>query len=101
MCEREQAIRYFLDKCSEKYNDEAIKHINFNCNDRGNGNCKQYSMCYHKNNPNLEKYCGVDWVFYHWPSANIIFEKTKNEIIKESIKAIPKEFLICFFFKRK
>jgi len=45
-------------------------------------------MCYNKNNPNLKKYCGPDWVFYHWPSASIYsFENTKNQIIIESNKS--------------
>jgi len=44
-------------------------------------------MCYNKNNPNLKKYCGPDWVFHNWTSANINdFETTKNEIIVASIK---------------
>ena len=44
-------------------------------------------MCYNKNNPNLKKYCGPDWVYCHWPSANITsFEDTKNQIILESNK---------------
>lgn len=89
MGEREIAIKYFLDKCSEKYSDKLIKSVPFNCKDRGeeNENKKQYSMCYNKNNPNLEKYCGPDWVFYHWASANISsFEDTSKKIIIESIK---------------
>lgn len=44
-------------------------------------------MCYNKNNQNLEKYCGIDWVFFHCPSASIYsFEETKNQIILESNK---------------
>ena len=89
MCERAYGLTYFFHKCSEKYLKEEIKYIRFNCHDRGNENenIKEYSMCYNKNNPNLKKYCGPDWVFYHWPSASIYsFDRTKNEIILESNK---------------
>ena len=89
MGEREKGIVHFLNKTALTYNNPEIKNMKFNCNDRGNENenCREYSMCYNKNNPNLEKFCGVDWVFYHWPSANIhSFEVTKNEIIKEANK---------------
>jgi len=61
--------------------------MKINCEDRGNENehVKEYSMCYHRNKPNLEKYCGVDWVFHHWPSANILsYEDTVDEIIMAS-----------------
>lgn len=89
MGERENALMYFFNRCSEIYSDENIKYINFNCHDRGNEdeNHKQYSMCYNKNNPNLKKYCGPDCFFYNWPSASIYsFEDTKNQIILESNK---------------
>jgi hypothetical protein len=55
--------------------------------DRGNEdvNRKIYSMCYNKNIPELEKYCGPDWTFYNWPSASIqSFFETINEMIKKS-----------------
>ena len=87
MSEQINGLFYFFNKCSEKYNIPQIKQIRFNCNDRGNKNekIKEYSMCYHKNNKNLKKYCGPDWVFCHWPSANIhSFEDTKQQIIIES-----------------
>ena len=86
MGERCNGLVSLFIKCSEKYGKEEIKNINYNANDRGNENenDKQYSMCYNKNNPNLKKYCGPDWVFYHWPSANILhFEETKNNIMLE------------------
>jgi len=89
MVERINSIQYFLNKCAKKYNDNKISKIDFNCNDRGNENedHKQYSMCYNKNNPNLEKFCGPDCFFYNWPSANIFsFEDTKNQIILASEK---------------
>lgn len=64
--ERSNELKYFFNKCSGKYLKKEIKHIKFNCNDRGseNENTKQYSMCYNKNNPDLKKYCGPDWDFY-------------------------------------
>ena len=89
MGEREVGLHFLFSKCYEKYHKEEIKHIIFNCHDRGNENenIKEYSMCYNKNNPNLKKYCGPDWVFHHWPSANIdLYEDTKNQIILESNK---------------
>ena len=84
--ERERAIVYFLNKCSEKYNDPDIKKMHYTIKDRGNKNgTKLHAMCYDKRNRVTEKYCGVDWVFYHWPSANIkSFETTKEEIIAAS-----------------
>jgi len=85
--ERRQGIQHFLDRTSAKYNTPEIRNISFNTEDRGNENtnAKQYSMCYNKNIPELEKYCGVDWVFYHWPSASIrSFETTRDEIIAAS-----------------
>lgn len=87
MGERESAILYFLNKCSIKYNDENIKKIVFNTRDRGNENKndKEYSMCYNRDIPELEKYCGVDCFFYNWPSASIYsYEETKNDIILKS-----------------
>ena len=87
MGEREHAINYFLQKCSLKYQKDAIIHMRFNTQDRGNENVddKNYSMCYNKNKPELEKYCGPDWTFYHWPSASIpSFEKVTKEIIEAS-----------------
>jgi len=89
MNEREKGINYFLLKTAKKYNDYEIEKMKYNCNDRGNEDfsIKEYSMCYNKNIPQLENFCGPDWVFYHWPSANILsFEETKNEIIKKSYK---------------
>jgi hypothetical protein len=89
MGEREIGLFNFFYKCAEKYGDEGIKHIRFNCGDRGNENeySKEYSMCYNKNNPNLKKYCGPDWVFHHWPSASInSFNDTAKQIILESFK---------------
>jgi hypothetical protein len=87
MNEREIALNYFLLKTAEKYEDYGVEKMKYNCGDRGNENpeVKEYSMCYNKNIPELKKLCGPDWVFYHWPSANIqSFENTKNEIIKAS-----------------
>jgi hypothetical protein len=82
--ERESAILFFLNTCANKYNNEKIKHIEFNYDDKGNENenRKQYSMCYNKNKPILKKYCGPDFSSHHWPSANISsFEETKKLII--------------------
>lgn len=87
LSERNQGIHYFLDNCSLKYQNDSIKHMRFNIEDRGNENVndKQYSMCYNKNKPELEKYCGPDWTFYHWPTASIpSFEKVSKEIIEVS-----------------
>jgi len=91
MSEREEAIQYFLQQCSIKYHKEDIKHIRFNTQDRGNENVEdiEYSMCYNKMKPELEKYCGPDWTFHHWPSASISsFDKVSKEIIQAS-RSIP------------
>ena len=89
--EREIALQQLLNMCSIKYSNENIKNINYYpCdNDRANENENQkfYSVCYNKHNKNLKKYCGPDFFFYNWPSANInSFEETKNQIILESRK---------------
>jgi len=85
--ERSMGLMYFLNQCSNKYANEEIRHIRINCSDRGNENesVKEYSMCYNKNIPHLKQYCGPDWVFFWWPSANIhSYEDTKNQIILKS-----------------
>jgi len=87
--ERQIGVKNLLQKCAHKYYNPRIYDIPFNTHDRGNENelAKEYSMCYNKNNPNLEKYCGPDWIFYSWPSTSIFaFEDTKNEIIIEANK---------------
>jgi hypothetical protein len=87
--ERSANIDIFLEKCAKKYNDENIKNIELNTEDKGNRdiNKKMYSMTYNKKYPEFEKYCGPDWTFISWPSASInSFEETKNEIINESNK---------------
>lgn len=71
-------------KCSEKY---GVDIERFNVEDRGNDNGGEYSMCYNKNKPWLKQFCGPDWVFWHWPSADIkSFYETVSEIIQESAK---------------
>jgi len=87
MGEREQGLAYFFIKCSEKYSDERIVNIRFNCHDRGTEHTthNEYSMCYDKTKPELETYCGPDWVFRHWPTASIhSFEDTRDKIIAMS-----------------
>jgi len=87
MCDREIALINLFKKCSEKYNDENIKNIAFNYQDRGdnNNNGKTYVMCYNKNNPEFKKLCGPCFSFFNWTEACInSFEDTKNEIIKMS-----------------
>lgn len=88
MNEREIGLINLFNKCSIKYSHKGgIENLSYNYQDRGNENenCKQYSMCYNKNNPNLKKYCGPDYIFYYWKSANIYsFEDTKNKIIESS-----------------
>lgn len=43
-------------------------------------------MCYDKNKPELEKYCGVDFVFFHWPSASMAsFEEIKHRMMEKSL----------------
>jgi GR25 family glycosyltransferase involved in LPS biosynthesis len=87
--ERQIAIKNLLKKCAINYDDTNILDMKFNTHDRGNKNINdaEYSMCYNKEISGLDKYCGPDWVFYHWPSADIkTFEQTKNEIIIEANK---------------
>jgi len=86
--ERDEAILYFLETYSKKYNNPDGKNIKYNTLDRGNENPneKEYSMCYNKSIPELEKYCGPDSVFYHWPSANIHSFETEAEDIMAASK---------------
>ena len=83
--ERKFAIKKLSEKCAKKYG--FTQNIPFNCKDRGNNdeNSKEMSMCYNKNNTNLEKYCGVSWTFYYWKSASIpSFKIAVNKIIENS-----------------
>ena len=91
MNERQFAMTELFNKCAIKYNNNDIRKMKYNHNDRGTEQNKEYkqnkeySMCYNKNDKNSKKYCGPDWTFYHWSSANMTsFEETKNEIIKAS-----------------
>ena len=111
--ERKVAISYLLHQCSLKYKKEDICHFPFNIFDRGaldtrhiENDCesenkvkqvsfeqflkeslkrREYSMCYHKDFPQLERYCIPDCFFHSWPSANISsFEEIKTQIIYAS-----------------
>lgn len=87
MCDRETGLINLINKCSKKYNDENIKNIKFNYQDKGNDNYNEkiYSICYNKNNPEFEKLCGPCYSFFNWSDACInYFEDTKNEIINMS-----------------
>ena len=89
MDDRTIGYTYLINKCIEKYGNQNIKNIRFNINDRGNENkdYAEYSMCYNKNKPELEKYCGPDFNFYAWSQASIhSFEDTKNAIIEMANK---------------
>jgi len=64
-------------------------NIPLNLEDRGNNDLsiKQYSMCYPLGNQELKKFCGPDWTFVNWPSANIRqYTHTRNQIILNSFK---------------
>ena len=101
--ERTSAISSFLYQCSLKYNNDKIFNIPYNICDRGmfdpiilhknenianneNNIVKQeYVICYHRDTPELEKYCIPDCFFHSWPSANIpSFEEMKKQIITAS-----------------
>jgi hypothetical protein len=83
MSERDIAIRKLFDLCEQKYNIKI--DINYNIGDKGNSDIIEYLMCYDKNNPDLYDYCGPDWTFIGWPSANILtFEEGVNSIIEAS-----------------
>ena len=72
-----------------KYGIDDIRNLPYSTDDRGSPDedAKQYIMCYDKNFPELEKYCGPDCFFHSWPSANIqSFAQTRDEIIVESAK---------------
>lgn len=89
MNERAQGLAYFFKLCAHKYANEHITEMKMNWGDRGNENehIKEYSMCYHKDHPHFKKYCGPDWTFHHWPSANIpSFQETVAKMMVESMK---------------
>lgn len=68
----------------EGYNDPYMKQLLFNFTPSVSQNIDsvQYSMCYNINMPKMEKFCGPDWVFCHWPTASITsFAETRDEII--------------------
>lgn len=86
---RAEAIQYFLNECSIKFNEPLIKNVRINIDDRGGEylDSRNYIICYNKNVENMEKYCGPDPFFYNWPSIRVFsFETTKNDIIMESQK---------------
>jgi len=85
--ERRLGIEYFLNKCSIKYQNNDIKHMKFNVDDRAMHNIKEYSMCYNKKYPEFKETCGVCFAFCHWYTAKIYsFEETVKEIINEANK---------------
>ena len=88
MGERGYALTNLFTQASTIYNDTKIITMNYTISDRGNENphLKVYSMCFNKEIPTLEKYCGPDWTFFNWPSASITsFENTRDEIIEKSL----------------
>lgn len=83
MNERVYAIKRLLTLCANKYNDDNILNMPFECSDRGSNEERIYSMCYDSRNPSRKQLCGVDWVFYHWPSASIAsFRALVNEVVE-------------------
>jgi len=86
--ERLEALRKLLYKASLKFQNPKIMSMPLNLEDRGNSDVKikQYSMCYPKGNNELKNFCGPDWTFVNWPSANIKkFSHTRNRIILKSV----------------
>ena len=81
--ERQHALESLFKLCENKYNIKI--DFNYNFSDNGFTNRLEYLMCYDKNKPELYKFCGPDWTFHSWPTANIIsFESTRDDIIKSS-----------------
>jgi hypothetical protein len=81
--ERQHALESLFKLCENKYNIKI--DFNYNFSDQGITNRLEYLMCYNKNKPELYKFCGPDWTFHSWPSANInSFEETRDEIIEAS-----------------
>jgi hypothetical protein len=78
--ERKDAMKKLFCECAVSSEKTDIVNMRFNVEDRGLDE-KEYSMCYDKRKPDLKMYCGPDWTFVNWPSANISsFERTVTEI---------------------
>jgi len=88
--ERNDNIETLFALCAKKYNDNEIKKLKYDQSDRGEDfpDKRLYTMAYNKNTPELKKYCGPDWTFVSWPSANI---KSFETMIKEISKSGDKE----------
>jgi hypothetical protein len=89
MNERSQGLLYFVHRCAEKHANQDITRMKLNWGDRGSEltETKEYTMCYHKDQVSLKKYCGPDWTFHHWPSASIpSFQDTVVKIMVEAMK---------------
>lgn len=96
MDERHMGLYQLFRICSDKYNNPQIRLMPVCTGDRGwdpseHGgdpakNPPRYSMCYHERlQPYNKKYCGPDWTFFHWPTANIrSFEDLKRKIMAAS-----------------
>jgi hypothetical protein len=84
MGEREQGVINLLNRCADYYSIQEIRELRFGTNDRDQ-QPGIYSLCYNKNEPNNEKYCGVDYVFWAWPTASIFnYKETRDKIIELS-----------------
>ena len=82
MCEREQAMRTLFDACARHFGDDGIRRMTASLDDRGFG-YGWYNMCYPLDDPGLERFCGVDWTFWWWPSARISsFLDTRDDMIR-------------------
>jgi len=84
MSEREDAMRALFDACARHFGDDGVRRMNASLDDRGMGH-GWYSFCYdvERNDPSLERFCGVDWTFWWWPSARIrSFSETRDDMIR-------------------
>lgn len=87
MSERQFALKQLFSICSQIYKLPIVNVLRYDVSDRGNQTHPVYSMCYDKRLPYRKQFCGIDWVFYHWPSANISnYWQTVNEIMDASQK---------------
>ena len=92
--ERSDNTKELIKECADKYNNPDILNIELELNDRGlfeeQWNNPKYSFSYDINKPELRNYCGPDFAFYGWQTANIpLFEQVRDEIIQNS-QDIPK-----------
>lgn len=85
--ERMENVMILIKECAELYKDDKILKIPIELHDRGllDISEKKYTFSYNKNTPHLRNYCGPDFTFKGWQTANIMdFDETIKNILNSA-----------------